>query len=290
VKEAVMKILMTVVALGVGTGAWAALVAAQEKADQKPGGALAGRIQALHLTDEQETKIADIRKEYRPKVHEAAKDLATVVKEEEEKVLGILTPEQKTKVQADRAELKEMRAESLGEEIAHLGDLQITDAEINQIADIRKEYRPKMEAALNELEGLLTDDQKKARQEALHSGKKGQETLESLKLSDEIKEKVHAACKKARSLFQEEVEKIRDALSSEQKERLQELKEETKEHVRDRMVHRIANLQDLHLTEEQKTQIADIRKEFRPKVHEAGNKLRSIIKEEVEAIVNVIKS
>jgi Spy/CpxP family protein refolding chaperone len=55
------------------------------------------------------------------------------------------------------------------------------------------------------------------------------------------------------------------------------------------MAHRIANLKDLNLTDEQKTKIADIRKECRPKVHEAGNKLRAIVREEVEAIVAVIK-
>ena len=52
---------------------------------------------------------------------------------------------------------------------------------------------------------------------------------------------------------------------------------------------RIANLKDLNLTDDQKTQIADIRKEYRPKVHEAGNKLRATVREEVEAILAVIK-
>ena len=40
------------------------------------------------------------------------------------------------------------------------------------------------------LQGLLTDDQKKAREEALKAGKKRREVLESLKLTDEQKEKV----------------------------------------------------------------------------------------------------
>jgi Spy/CpxP family protein refolding chaperone len=55
------------------------------------------------------------------------------------------------------------------------------------------------------------------------------------------------------------------------------------------MAHRIANLKDLNLSEEQQTKIADIRKEYRPKVHEAGNKLRGTVREEVEAIIAVIK-
>ena len=50
-----------------------------------------------------------------------------------------------------------------------------------------------------------------------------------------------------------------------------------------------ARIQDLNLTDEQKTQIRDIRKEYRPKVQEAGNKLRATAREEVEAIVAVIE-
>jgi Spy/CpxP family protein refolding chaperone len=281
---------MAVGALAVGMLAYATLPAA---ADDKPGqratGGPAARIQDLHLTDQQETRIADLRKEYQPKVQAAAKDLAAVVKEEVVKVQGVLTAEQKQKLQAAREELKEMRAESLAEQITHLGDLDLTHGELAQIADIRKEFRPRVEQTLNELESLLTDDQKKARQEALQVGKKHREVLEALRLSDEQKEKVHNFCTKMGRLFREETEKIRDVLSGQQKEKLQEVKEEAREHVRDRMAHRIANLQDLNLTEEQKAQIANIRKEYRPKVHEAGNKLRATIREEVEAIVAVLK-
>jgi Spy/CpxP family protein refolding chaperone len=59
--------------------------------------------------------------------------------------------------------------------------------------------------------------------------------------------------------------------------------------VRDWKAHRIANLKELNLTEEQRTQIADIRKEFRPKVHEAGNKLRATVREEAQEILTVLK-
>jgi Spy/CpxP family protein refolding chaperone len=284
-----MKSLMAVVALAVGLGAYAALSAPEAKADQKAGGLLAARIQDLHLTDEQEAKIADIRKQYHPKVQEAAKDLAAIVKQEEDKMQGLLTPEQKTKLQGTKEELKLMKAESLAEQIAHLGDVDLTDGETNKIGDIRKEFRPQIEKTLNELEGLLTDDQKKARQEALQGGQKRRQILDVLKLSDEQKEKVHNVCKKVSTLCHEEMAKIRDVFSSEQKEKLQDVKEETREHVRDRMAHRVANLKELNLTEEQKTQLANIRKEFRPKVHEAGNKLRATIREEMDAIVAVIK-
>jgi Spy/CpxP family protein refolding chaperone len=142
---------------------------------------------------------------------------------------------------------------------------------------------------MKELQGLLSDDQKKAREEALKAGKNRREVLQAINLTADQKEKVQAVCKEVATLVREELEQIRDVLSAEQKEKLQDLKEERKDRVRDRTAHRIANLSDLNLSEDQKTRIADIRKDYRPKVHEAGNKLRGNVREEVEAIVAVIK-
>ena len=51
----------------------------------------------------------------------------------------------------------------------------------------------------------------------------------------------------------------------------------------------VEKIQDLQLSDGQEAKIADIRKECRPKVHEAGNKLRATVREEVEAIVAVLK-
>jgi Spy/CpxP family protein refolding chaperone len=247
------------------------------------------QLQDLGLTSEQETKIAEIRKEAGPKVKEAAKDLEKVVQEEVAKVRHVLTPVQMQKLQALRHERKEHRAESLAEKVVHLEELDLTDAEVKQIEEIRKEFQPKIAKALEGLHGILTDEQKKARSEALAAGKKHSEVLESLKLTGEQKEKVTAMFKEVGTLVREEMEKVADVLSSEQKEKLAELKEERHDRVRDRMACAIANAKNLELTEEQKTKIAEIRTEFRPKVHEAGNKLRTAVREEVGAIVAVLK-
>ena len=285
-----MRTLMAVVALALGMWLYAILpAAAEEKAGQKAGGALAARIQDLNLTDEQEAKIADIRKEYRPKVQEAGKDLAAAVKEEVEKVRGVLTPEQRTKLAAAKEEREEHRAEGLAERIAHLEELDLTSGEMTKIAEIRKEFRPKIEKALKGLQGLLTDDQKKAREAAFQAGKTRREMLQSLNLNAEQKEKVEAVGKEVATLVREEMEQIRDVLSAEQTEKLQELKDERADRARDWRAHRIANLKELNLTEDQKTQIADIRKEYRPKVHEAGNKLREVVRDEVEKVIAVLK-
>jgi Spy/CpxP family protein refolding chaperone len=265
------------------------LYADEPRATPGQGQGSAEMMQDLNLTDQQEAKIDDIRKECRPKVEEAVKDLAGIIKEEVDKVRDVLTPEQKEKLEALREERKEQRAEGLAARIAHLRDLDLTDAERTQIEEIRNDFRPKIAKALEGFHGILNADQTKARQEGLKAGKKRREVLESLNLTADQKEKAESVCKEACGLVREEMEKVRDVLTAEQREKLGELKEERKDRIRDRMAARVANLQSLNLTDEQKTKIEGIRKEFRPKVHEAGNKLRAAVRDEIEMIVGVLK-
>jgi Spy/CpxP family protein refolding chaperone len=189
-----------------------------------------------------------------------------------------------------KEERKERRTEGLAERLAHLKELDLTDAEKEKIAEIRKECHPRVVKALEGLKGILTPEQRNAREEALKAGKKHTAVIAALNLTEEQKEKVEAACKEVGTLVREEMEKIRDVLSEGQKEKLQEFREERREHVRDRMAHRIANLQDLSLTDAQKSQIAEIRKEYRPRVQEAGNRLRELVRQELEMIMAVLKS
>jgi Spy/CpxP family protein refolding chaperone len=280
-----MKMLSTVLALAAILTLGAKLAAYQEKAE-----VVVETIQDLNLTDEQEAKIADIMKDFKSKNGEALKELTSAAKEEMEKVNAVLTPEQKDKLATLKEERKETRHECLAHRIANLKELDLTEDELNKIEDIRKEFRPKIVKAMKSLEGLLSDEQKKAREEGVKAGKKRKEILESFKLTDDQKEKVASVAKELGALVREEAEKVRDVLSASQKEELQEIKDERKEHVRDRMAHRVANLKDLNLTDEQKTKLADIRKEFRPKIQEAGNKLRSGVREEIEMIVAALKA
>src|SRR5262249_46335848 len=171
--------------------------------------------------------------------------------------------------EALREERKERRGEGLAERLAHLRDLDLTDAERTQIDEIRNDFRPRIAKALEGFRGILNADQTKAREEGLKAGKKRREVLESLNLTAEQKEKAESVCKEVAGLVREEMQKIRDVLSAEQREKLADLKEERRDRIRDRMAARIANFQSLNLTDEQKTKIEDIRKEFRPKVHEA---------------------
>src|SRR5262249_32980050 len=249
----------------VGTLVYATLPAATgEQAGQKTTGRLAERIQDLNLTDQQEARIADLRKGFRPRIEQAIKELAVLVKGEVEKVRAVLTPDQKTRLATLKEERQERRAEGLSERIAHLHEFDLTGAEMEKIAEIRKEYRPKIVKAMEGLHGLLSAEQQTAREEGLKAGKKRTEVLASLKLTDAQKTKVEAVCKEVGTLVRAEMEKIRDVLTESQKATLQEFSKERREHVRDRVAHRIANLKELNLTEAQLSQMAAIRKEYRP--------------------------
>jgi Spy/CpxP family protein refolding chaperone len=250
---------------------------------------LGERLQDLNLTDEQEAKIADIRKECRPEVQKAAKELAAVAREELDKIRKVLTPEQQQKLRAFAEERREHRLEGLCERVAHLRELDLTDAEVAKIQEIRKELRPKIEKAMEGLRGTLTAEQRQARDEALKAGKRRKEVLAAMKLTDEQKQKAQAVGKEVAALVREELGQMRDVLTAEQKEKLAELKDERHDRVRDRLAHRIANAKELNLTEEQKAQIQEVRKEYRPKVHEAGNKFRAAVRDEATQILAVIK-
>jgi Spy/CpxP family protein refolding chaperone len=262
---------------------------ADEPTGDQPGAMMSERIQDLHLTDEQESKVAEIRKDFKPRVEEAAKELSALVKEEKEQVSGVLTDEQKQKLEAFREERKEHRGDGLAQRIAHLKDMHLTQDEETKIKDIRSEYRPKIEKAMEGLKGVLTAQQQTAREEGLREGKSRREILTSLNLNAEQKEKAETACKEVGTAVKEEMEKIKEVLTPGQQAQMTDFRSERGERVRDRWAHRVANARELNLTDEQKTKIENIRKDFHPKIHEAGTKLRALVREELGAIAGVIK-
>jgi len=246
-------------------------------------------VQDLNLTDDQEAKIADIRKQYGPQVEEAVKELSGLVKEEVEKARSVLTPEQREKLQAMKEARKEHRFEGLAAMCTHLKDLDLTDAELSQIQQIREEFRPKMAKAMEGFKGILNPDQQKSREESLRAGKKRREILESLNLTPAQKEKAAEVGKEVGAIAREEMEKIRDVLTAEQQAKLPELKDERRDRARDRLACAIANAKELNLTDEQKASIAKIRAECQPKIHEAGNKLRAAVRDEMGMILAAVR-
>jgi Spy/CpxP family protein refolding chaperone len=246
-------------------------------------------IQDIELTSDQEARIAAIRKEYGTKIKEDAKELKTLATQQLDRIRNVFTPEQRTKIQQIIAERREFKVESLAHTIASLQELDLTEAELTKIAEIRKEFRPRMEAAVKQLDGLLTDAQKKARAEAIKAGKTRREVLQALNLTSEQKTELDNVAGELKDLVGNEVAKIRGVLTAGQRETLQDLRAERREMVRDRLAHQIANLRDLNLTDEQKATLMEIRQEYRPKIQELGNRLRTAIGEEVGKIVAILK-
>lgn len=246
-------------------------------------------IQDIELTDAQEAQIEAIRKEYRPKNEAYAKELKNLLTTEVDQIRNLLTPEQRPKVREIMEARRDFKEESLAHKIAALKELDLTDSELAAIAEIRNEFRAKSEATVHQLEGLLTDAQKQTREEAIAAGKTRKQVLQALNFSSEQKTKLENIAKELKDLVGNELSKIRGALTAEQKEMLQDLRAERKEMVRDRVAHQIANFQQLNLTQQQKDGLMKIRQEFRPKIQEAGNRLRASIGEEVGKIVAVLK-
>jgi Spy/CpxP family protein refolding chaperone len=264
-------------------------LAAEEKADQKATNGLAAQIQDLLLSDQQEAKIADIQKEYRPRVQAAGKELVAVIEDELDKIFSVLTMAQKSKIQAlnmverqtRRAVLRAERLLHL-EELDELEELEFIGGDGSKIAEIRTEYHPRIVKPLEGLMGTLNEGQRKAREEALKAGKKRSEMIASLNLSDEQKTKIEAVGKEVGTAVREALEKIREAITEGQKEKRQE-------RVRDPIARRILSVKDLKLTDTQKAQIAEVGEEYRPKVQKAADKLSAALREEVEKILAVLK-
>jgi Spy/CpxP family protein refolding chaperone len=248
------------------------------------------RIRDLNLTETQEAAIAGIREEYAPRIDEAVAELKTVVKEEVEQARAVLTPEQREQLAAMKVERKQWRIEGLTQRIAHLDALDLTDEEMTKIADIRKEYRPKIVKALEGLKGILTPEQAALREEALKAGKPRREVLASLKLTEDQKTKVEAVGNEVRTLVREELDKMRAVLTPDQQEKLTAMKDQRRDRVRDRLVFDIANFKELNLTAEQKGRLEAIRTEYRPRIETAGNHVRALVREEIAAIIAVVKT
>ena len=116
---------LMVAAIAVGAMVWA-FDSGKAAAGQGPTFVLA--IQDLNLTDAQEEKIADIRKESRPKIREAAKELDTLAKEEVEKLKAVLTEDQVKKVQEMKEEREDRREDCLAHSFMNLKELDLTES------------------------------------------------------------------------------------------------------------------------------------------------------------------
>lgn len=116
-----------------------------------------------------------------------------------------------------------------GDGMQWLDSLKLTDEQKAKVEEVKKEFAPKMEEASKKMQGILSEDQKKARDEAMKeardAGKTGRDVwqagLAAAKLTDEQKSKLADASKDLMSVAQERREKLLAILTPEQKEEAQ---------------------------------------------------------------------
>jgi Spy/CpxP family protein refolding chaperone len=119
-----------------------------------------------------------------------------------------------------------MRSDSPIDRILALADLKLTDDQVTKLKAIKTEYAPKFQELATARDGILTDDQKKARAEAMKeakaAGKKGRELFEAVqaavKLTDEQKTKMKEVGKEAAALGKEVLGKAKEVLTADQQD------------------------------------------------------------------------
>jgi Spy/CpxP family protein refolding chaperone len=111
--------------------------------------------------------------------------------------------------------------------------LKPTDEQKAKLEELKKHYEPKVKELREKMENIWTDEQKKAREEAIKAAKEAgksprevqQAAREAVKLTDEQKAKFEE-CRKAMGELGKEIrEKIMDLLTPEQKEQLKKMRE-----------------------------------------------------------------
>ncbi len=131
----------------------------------------------------------------------------------------------KAKKNKPNAARKEQPAVQLPKEIT------LTDEQKTKVAELEKEYGPKMKELREKLDKTLTEEQKKARQEVTKEarekgkeGKKGKELAQAvkdaMKLTEDKQKEYDETDKKIVALRQEILEKVKPLLTDEQKEKL----------------------------------------------------------------------
>lgn len=118
-------------------------------------------------------------------------------------------------------------------------EITLTDEQKTKVAELEKEYAPKMKELREKLDKTMTEEQKKARlevmKEAREKGKEGRKGKElqqaikdAMKLSEEQQKSYDEADKKLIALRQEILEKVKPLLTDEQKAKLPQRPERKK--------------------------------------------------------------
>ncbi len=191
---------------------------------------------AMKLTDEQKTKLAEARKQWGDLWKESGEKFRAILTPEQQKKLPPLPPPwgkpaEKPAEKPAPGKMEKMPGGSPNRPApgpSFFKNLNLTPEQETKLADLRKEFDPKFKAAREKMESVLTDEQKKARGEAMKTardaGKKGKDVWDAaeaaMKLSDEQKTKLSDARKEMGDLYKEFDKKFRAFLTPEQQDKL----------------------------------------------------------------------
>ncbi|MGB7732049.1 MAG: hypothetical protein WBL72_00005 [Thermoguttaceae bacterium] len=126
--------------------------------------------------------------------------------------------------QSARGHRRQGGGTSLIEWVANNKDLNLSDDQKTKLAELQKQYAPKLKDLAQTRDNVLTADQKKARQDAIKAaraaGKRGPEVREAIqaamKLTDAQKAKLADAQKASRTLNKEIMDKVNQVLTPDQ--------------------------------------------------------------------------
>jgi Spy/CpxP family protein refolding chaperone len=135
----------------------------------------------------------------------------------------------KEKGQGDKAKTPEFSGP-----LSFLNGLDLTADQKSKVADVMKEYGPKLQDARKAMESIITPEQKKAREKAVKEAKAAGKTpreifeaaREAMNLTEEQKTKGKEAMKAAAPVYREFQKKVVDILTDAQKEQLKKRWEE----------------------------------------------------------------
>jgi Spy/CpxP family protein refolding chaperone len=181
--------------------------------------------------------------------------------------------------------------QAMMERWAMLKGVNLTDDQKAKVEAVKQEYGPKFKKAWGKIDSILTEEQRKVRDEAAKAakaaGKHGEEVWKDAKaavtLNDDQKAKMAEARKEAEALHKEAREKTMSILTTDQKQQLKKSHEGKRGHPEGGFGGEM--LKGLNLTDDQKAKVAEVKKEYGPRLKEAQTNLDALRKEVHEKVL-----
>jgi hypothetical protein len=143
-------------------------------------------------------------------------------------VVSLLTCSAAVQAQQEKAKKKDRPNAAVEAAFSLPKEIELTAEQTEKLAALKKEFSPKLTELIQKVNGIYTDEQKKARQEAAKKakddGKTGRDakaaTDAAVKLTDEQKKQLDDLQPKLQAMQNEVREKVASLLTAEQKAKL----------------------------------------------------------------------